>query len=71
MTPEKKRRLSTALGFLSGVLACMDAMRDANVFWPPDAVWEAMNRPHRLEFGAGIALIVVTLIVSVVQRRSA
>jgi hypothetical protein len=46
-------------------------MREANVFWPPDAVWEAMNRPHRLEFGAGIALIVVTLIVSVVQRRSA
>jgi hypothetical protein len=71
MTPDKKRRLSTALGFLSGVLACMDAMRDASVFWPPDEVWAPMNRPHRLEFGGGILVIVVTLIVSIILRRAA
>lgn len=71
MTPDKKRRLSTALGFLSGVLACLDAMRDASVSRPPDAVWAAMNRPHRLEFGGGILVIVVTLIVSIIQRGTA
>jgi hypothetical protein len=69
MTPEKKRRLSTAVGFLSGVLACMDALRDASVFWPPDVVWEALSRPHRVELGGGIAAIVVTFVVAIVQRR--
>jgi hypothetical protein len=33
MTPEKKRRVATAAGFLSGVLACLDALRDARMFW--------------------------------------
>jgi hypothetical protein len=71
MNDNKKRRVSTAVGFLSGILACMDALREASVQWPPDALWSSLNRPHRLELGAGIALIVVTLIVSVMQRRVA
>jgi hypothetical protein len=65
MTPEKKRRILTAVGFLSGVLACLDAMRDASIFWPPDAVWAALRSYQRLEFGGGLALIVVALLTSV------
>jgi hypothetical protein len=69
MTPEKKRRVATAVGFLSGVLASLDALRDARIFWPPDAVWEGLRNPQRLELGGGLALVVVTLLTSVLQRR--
>lgn len=65
MTPEKKRRVATAVGFLSGVLACLDALRDARIFWPPDVVWEALRNPQRVELGGGIALIVVTLALTI------
>ena len=57
------------MSFLSGVLACLDAMRDTKVFWPPETLWQVLRRPQRLELGAGIALIVVTLLISVVQGR--
>jgi hypothetical protein len=70
MTPEKKRRVATAAGFLSGVLACLDALRDARIFWPPDAVWEALRNPQRLELGAGITLIVVSIVLAVVRKGS-
>lgn len=69
MTPDKQRRVATAVGFLSGMLACLDATRDAKVFWPPDAVWEALRRPQRLELSGGLALIVVTLVISVVHAQ--
>ena len=65
MTPDKKRRIATATGFLSGVLACMDALRDAIVSWPPEAVWSAMRRPHKVEFCGGIAMILVTFVMSI------
>jgi hypothetical protein len=71
MTPEKKRRVATAVAFLSGVLASLDAVRDARVYWPPDVVWEALRSPQRLELGGGIALILVTLVTSVLQQRAA
>lgn len=69
ITSDKGRRVATALGFLSGVLACLDALRDAKVVWPPDAAWEALRHAQRLEFGGGLTLIVVTLIVSVVSNQ--
>jgi hypothetical protein len=69
MTPDKGRRIATSTGFLSGVLACMDALRDATVSWPPEAVWAAIRRPHKLELCGGIAQMIVTLITSV-KRRS-
>jgi hypothetical protein len=65
MTDDKKRRVATATGFLSGVLACMDALRDASVLWPPEAVWAAIRRPHRLELLGGLAMIVVTFILTI------
>jgi hypothetical protein len=68
MTPEKTRRVATAAGFLSGVLASMDALRDAKALWPPDAVWEALRNPQRLELGGGIALMVVTLVISALRN---
>lgn len=64
MASGKSRRLTTAVGFLGGVIACLDALRDDAVLWPPDVVWGHMSHPHRLEFGGGIALIVVTLVLS-------
>ena len=69
MTPEKQQRLATAVGFLSGLLASLDALRDCKVRWPPDAVWEILRGPQRLELGGGIALIVVTLVIWVVRQR--
>jgi hypothetical protein len=69
MTPEKKRRLETAAGFLSGVLACMDAVRDARVVWPAAEMWRGLRSVKRLEFGAGVALIVVSFVISIVRRK--
>ena len=60
--------MATAAGFLSGMLACLDAMRELKDFWPPDVVWQALRSPQRLELGGGIALIVVTLVTSLLQR---
>jgi len=71
MTPDKKRRVATAVGFVSGVLSSLDALRDARIFWPPDAVWGALRNPQRLELGGGIALIVVTLVLTTARNRSA
>jgi hypothetical protein len=65
----RKRRIASAVGFLSGVLACLDAMRDLNVFWPPAALWQALRHPQRLEMAGGIALIVVTVVISVAHGR--
>jgi hypothetical protein len=61
--------MATAFGFLSGVLACLDALRDARIFWPPGAVWAALRSPQRLELGGGIALVAVTFLISISQRR--
>jgi len=68
--PDKGIRVATAAGFLAGVLTCLDALRDAKVFWPPDAVWEVLQSPKRFELGFGIALIVISLIVSIARSRS-
>ncbi|MGA2100566.1 MAG: hypothetical protein ABSG34_05650 [Candidatus Sulfotelmatobacter sp.] len=69
MTPEKQRRVATAVGFLSGLLACLDALRDASVYWPPDEAWQALRHVQRLELGGGVALMVVTFVVSLVRRK--
>ena len=71
MTPEKKRRIAMAGMFLSGVVGCLDALRDAKLFWPPDMVWEELRNPNRLKLGAGIALIVVSLVTWTLRRRAA
>jgi hypothetical protein len=71
MIPEKKRRLETAAGFLSGVLACMDALRDAHVVWPVATMWEGLRNVKRVEFGGGVALIVVSLVISIMRRKEA
>ncbi len=70
MTADKKRRIATAVGFLCGMLACLDAMRDLKEWWPPDVVWQALRSPQRLELGGGIALIVVSFIASLLPRTS-
>jgi hypothetical protein len=70
MTPEKTRRVATAVGFLSGVLACLDALREVRTIWPPDVVWQTLPHPQRLELGGGLALIVVTLAISALRFRN-
>jgi hypothetical protein len=62
MTPEKKKRVTNAVGFLSGMLACLDAVRDARLFWPLRELWEGLRHVQRVELGAGIALIAVSII---------
>jgi hypothetical protein len=71
MTPEKKQRVASAVGFLFGVIASMDVLRDQKLLWPPDALWGALRSPQRLELGGGVALIVVTVILTLARRRSA
>jgi hypothetical protein len=71
MTADKQRRIATAAGFLCGVLASLDALRDAAVLWPPEVVWQGLRAPQRFELGAGLALIVVTLLVAALRRREA
>jgi hypothetical protein len=68
MTPEKQRRVATASGFVSGVIACLDAVRDAKHVWPPDALWEGLRAPQRLELGAGMVLMMVSLVTSILLR---
>jgi hypothetical protein len=67
MNQQKSRRVVSAVGFISGVLACLDAVRDTRVLWPPAVLWQVLRPPQRLEFGAGIALIAVTLITTAMR----
>lgn len=69
MTSDKQWRVATAVGFLAGLMACLHALRDCPVTWPPDAVWEALSRPQQLELSAGIVLGVVSLVVSLATVR--
>jgi len=61
----KGRRFATALGFLSGVIACLDALRDVHTYWPPDTVWEALTHAKCVELAGGLMLMAVSLIVSI------
>ena len=55
--------------FVSGVIACLGALRDAKVVWPPDAAWAGLRGPQRLEVAAGIVLMVVALVTSALRRQ--
>jgi len=70
MTPEKRRRAMSAILFLFGVLAFLNALRDAGMMWPPDAVWQALNNPSRLKLCGGIALMLASLIATAMRRRA-
>jgi hypothetical protein len=67
MTAEKTWRAMRAAVFLIGVLACLDVLRDNRVLWPPDVLWAGLRSQQRLELGGGIALILVTLLSSVLR----
>jgi len=69
MTPDKQRRVATASVFVSGVIASLNALRDAKVVWPLDVAWAGLRGPQRLELGAGIVLMVVALVISAVRRQ--
>jgi hypothetical protein len=69
MTPAQQQRLAIAVGFLAGLLASLHVLRDCKVWWPPDAVWEVLQGPQRLELGGGMALIVVTLVIWIVRQH--
>jgi hypothetical protein len=69
MTTEKKKRLTRAVGFLSGVIASLDAVRDQKNVWPPSDLWEGLGKVQRVELGAGIALIFVSVVLMITRRR--
>jgi hypothetical protein len=52
MTSTKKQRIATAVGFLSGVYACLDPLRNLRTWWPPDEVWAMLSPPQRLDLSA-------------------
>jgi hypothetical protein len=70
MTVERQRRVATAAGFLLGVLACLDVLRDNRVLWPPDLLWASLRSAQRLELGTGVVLILATMLTSVLWRES-
>jgi hypothetical protein len=69
MVERQQRRFGTAVGFLFGVLACLNSVRDAKVLWPPDALWAVLNRPQRLQLVSGVALILITLLITILRSR--
>lgn len=71
MESNKSGRVATAIGFLCGLIACLDALRDRKIDWPPVGLWEALPPPRRLELEVGIALILLSLIAMVLRNRSA
>jgi hypothetical protein len=68
MSERKNLRILAAVGFLAGVLACLDAVRDARVLWPPEALWNVLQHRQHLELVAGIALILVTIVTNIVGQ---
>ena len=68
MEPDKITRAATAIGFLAGVLACLDVIRDRRILWPPDVLWELLRPPQKWELTGGVALIAVTLFLSIVRH---
>jgi len=68
MSERKNLRILAAVGFLAGVLACLDAVRDARVVWPPEALWNVLPHRQHLEMGAGIAVILVAIVTNIVGQ---
>jgi hypothetical protein len=68
MSERKNLRVLAAVGFLAGVLACLDAVRDARVLWPPEALWNVLPHRQHLEMGAGIAVILVAIVTNIVGQ---
>jgi hypothetical protein len=69
MPANKGRRVISAILFLFGVLAVLNAPRDAGLMWPPDAVWRALDNSSRLKVCGGIALMLAGLIATAMGRR--
>jgi len=71
ITPEKTKRLIHAVGFMAGVVSCLDAVRDAPIVWPPGELWEGLRNVQRVEFAAGVALVAVSIVLTIARSRSA
>ena len=52
------------------MLASTDAIRETRIFWPPDEFWDGLRQAQRVEFGAGIALFVVSIILMSMRKRT-
>ena len=48
----------------------MDAVRETRIFWPLDEFWEGLLHAQRVEFGAGIALIMVSIVLMRMRKRT-
>lgn len=70
MSDNKNRRLLSAVGFLAGVLACLHAVRDSRVLWPPDELWSVLGHRQHLELAGGLALIVLVFVTNIVARAT-
>jgi len=68
MTPAKRRNPATAIVFLFGVLACLRAVGQAGIAWPPEALWHALRTPFRLQLVAGLVMILAALIFMLVRQ---
>jgi hypothetical protein len=56
------------MGFLAGVIACLHAMRDAKIPWPPAALWDVLSQAQRVELCGGVAMMVIAFFASLVGK---
>ncbi|HKU25559.1 MAG TPA: hypothetical protein VJQ54_08815 [Candidatus Sulfotelmatobacter sp.] len=70
MSENKSLRLLNAAGFLAGVLACLSAVRDSRVLWPPDELWTLLGHRQHIELAGGLALIAAVIVTNIVVRAA-
>lgn len=70
MGDNKNLRLLNAVAFLAGVLACLTAVRDSRVLWPPGELWSALSHQQHLELAGGLGLIVLVIVTNIVLRAA-
>jgi hypothetical protein len=69
MITARKRRVGNAIGFLAGFLACMYAVREKEIFWPPNVLWASLRNVQRVEFVGGLLLIVIIAARIALQKK--
>lgn len=70
MSESKNWRVLNAAAFLAGVLACLSAVRDSQVLWPPDELWSLLGHRQHIELAGGLALLAVVIVINIVVRAA-
>jgi hypothetical protein len=66
---ERKTRIMNGAGFLSGVIAIVDAFGEATILWPPSVLWKDLRNVRRVALGSDVAVLVISFLRLVVNKR--